>query len=586
MAWIKKFMKKIFYLVFVLVILFAGLSSVTLAAETEVNLTLRNSATIIFSQAIPLQPAGTIEIDGHTVDANSVLAVLNDADILSPDFNISDLQYYDSFGSFYVKCIESSIGNDCDNWQYVIDDNYPTESVDQKILSGGENIYFYFGPQNRIILSDGEITTKETLTVKTKKYDYKNNDWVVRNGITIGITQTNPDDPWSPIEIKTSPVNENGQTIFSEIPRGKYNVGIQEDFYFPTEPLEVKNPPATGGHGSNGESTTTEKQIKPTFNLTKAFDFLVSQQKENGSFGENLYTDWAALALASGNYQDQTIKLIRYFSESKMENLLLTDYERHAMALMSLGLNPYNINGENYIEKITSQFDGKQFGNPNENNDDIFALIVLQNAGYGQDEKIIADDIIFILSKQKENGSWDESVDMTGAGIVALSAFGEDKKVNNALAKAEKFLKQNQQKDGSWGNVSSTAWALGGVIALGEKIKDSTKEYLGGNQDEDGGIKGEDPNSRVWQTAYVLTSLSSKTWNQIMQKFEKPKITPEKLKTAVVTKIPPKISGAQSLKTNALTTTNSTSILPIIEKPENPKKNWFIKFWDKIFSIF
>ena len=48
------------------------------------------------------------------------------------------------------------------------------------------------------------------------------------------------------------------------------------------------------------------------------------------------------------------------------------------MALMSLGLDPYNTNGENYINKIISGFDRKQFGDASVDNDDIFALITLQ----------------------------------------------------------------------------------------------------------------------------------------------------------------------------------------------------------------
>ena len=91
------------------------------------------------------------------------------------------------------------------------------------------------------------------------------------------------------------------------------------------------------------------------------------------------------------------------------------------MALMALGLNPYNINGENYIKKITDSFDGTQYGNIEKDSDDIFALIVLQNAGYEKEEDIIKNTITYILSKQKENGSWNESVDMTGASMQALS---------------------------------------------------------------------------------------------------------------------------------------------------------------------
>ena len=47
-------------------------------------------------------------------------------------------------------------------------------------------------------------------------------------------------------------------------------------------------------------------------------------------------------------------KIIKYFLENKFSGTLVTDYERHAMALMALGLNPYNTNNENYIKKITA----------------------------------------------------------------------------------------------------------------------------------------------------------------------------------------------------------------------------------------
>jgi len=326
--------------------------------------------------------------------------------------------------------------------------------------------------------------------------------------------------------------------------------------------------------------------IKPIFDLKKAFDFLNAQQKENGSFGEDLYTDWTALALASGNSQDQTIKLIKYFGEAKIFGSLLTDYERHAMAIMAIGLNPYNTNGENYIKKITSSFDGKQFGNINEDNDDIFALIVLQNAGFIQTDKIINDDINFILSKQKDDGSWDESVDMTGATLEALAIFSTIPGVGESLEKAKEFLRQNQKDNGGWNNVSSTAWGLEGIVALGGKPENWIKngntplDYLATRQDIDGGIKGEYLQNRIWETAYVVSALSGKTWNQIMQKFEKPEI-PTEIKIAV--KSPKKI-----IKKETLTATTINTIAPSSAptQTEVPKKNWFRNLLDKIFSIF
>jgi len=343
--------------------------------------------------------------------------------------------------------------------------------------------------------------------------------------------------------------------------------------------------------------------VKPTFDLKKAFDFLFTQQKENGSFGEDLYTDWIALALASGNYQDQTIKLIKYFGEYKNENMSLTDSERHAMALMSLGLNPYNTNGKNYIEKIITSFDGIQFGDINEDNDDIFALIVLQNVGYLQDEKIIKNDISFILSKQKEDGSWDGNVDMTGAAIEALAAFSPTPGVGESLAKAREFLRQKQKETGGWNNASSTAWAIEGILALGEKVEDWKKndpaidgasntplDYLATVQDTDGGIKnlstekeGENIQNKIWETAYVASALSGKTWNQIMQKFEK---IEKPIENKIIVNIPKKILKKEMLTATVINTITPPSITTETTQTEIPKKSWFRNFLDKIFSSF
>jgi len=608
----------------IVIILFVGTYNISRAEDgtpeptpepVTISLTIRDGELIIFENAINLQPAGTIELEDssgnlHSLNSQSVLSVVNDADLSDHSWSISDLQYFDSFGAFYLKCIESSVGADCDNWQYAVDGLSPSSSMDQNVLSGGENVYVYFGPQSRVTLSSSSITESDILTVTAQNYDYENNDWEVRTNVTAGLTQPNSSDPFNPIEVATNPVDENGQATFSSIVAGSYNVGIKEDFYFPTEALEVTATlqPSSGGGGSSKTKKSGEvlgTSVKLKFDLKKAFDFLIAQQKENGSFGEDIYTDWTTIALASGNYQGNIIKLVKYFVEFKTENPILTDYERHAMALMALGLNPYNTNGENYIEKITAGFDGKQFGDINEDNEDIFALIVLQNAGFKVDEKMLIDDIAFILSKQKENGSWDESVDMTGAGIEALASISQDEKVKDALEKAKGFLKQNQKATGGWGNVSSTAWAIEGILALKENPEDWKKndpakdgasntpfDYLVANQDTDGGIKGEDIKNRIWETAYVIKAHSDKTWNEIMQKFEKPKDTgrilgasdeikmkevPKKI-IAKVKKDIPKVAPIE----NTATVTNS---LEENNAPQSePKKeNWFIRFLKFIF---
>jgi len=513
--------KKIIPLFVLMVGLFLN-SFIYAQAEGDISLTIRSGENIVFTGIVPLQIEGTTsinDIDGtpHEINTRSVLSVINDADIASADFEISNLTYFSSFGSLYLKCIEHSQGEECDNWQYVVNGETPFVSVDQNILSGGEEIYIYFGLPNRITIDKDIIKTSDQVVATTEAYDYENNIWIARTGVTVGITQPNPNDPWSPIEVLTGGVDENGQAIFSNLLEGTYNVGVKEDFYFPTVSLKVEKEevPSSGGSGggSNSKKEISTPEIKSIFNKKKAYEFLFQNQEENGSWGEDLYTDWVILSIIEDPlHQSEKIKAIKYLSENKVQGEMLTDIERRSMALMAFGLSPYSTNNTNYIEEILGHFDGKQFGDPSIDNDDIFALIVLSNAGFTENDQEISKAIEFILSKQKENGSWDESIDMTSAGMSALSPFKENSLIKEALDRAKEFLLDNQSINGSFGNnVSSTSWTLEGIKSLEEEVADWKKsdntpvDYIAKEQDIDGGIKNEVFKNRIWETAYALS---------------------------------------------------------------------------------
>lgn len=146
-------MKKILVSFLVALVLLAGTNRVTLADGTDVNLTIKNNGALIYSGNIALPPAGTISIndsDGnpHDTNADSVLSIINIADAASSEFNISKLIYYDMFGAFYLKCINVSSSELCDNWQYKVNGDSPSMGMDSKILSGGENVVLYFGDEN------------------------------------------------------------------------------------------------------------------------------------------------------------------------------------------------------------------------------------------------------------------------------------------------------------------------------------------------------------------------------------------------------------------------------------------------------
>lgn len=147
-------MKKYLSSFLIALVLLTGISRFALADAVSVNLTVKNNGEMVYSGSVALPPAGTISINDssgnpHDTNADSVLSVVNTADASSGEFNISNLMYYDAFSAFYLKCINVSGSDLCDNWQYKVNDVSPDVGMDSKILSGGENIVLYFGDENK-----------------------------------------------------------------------------------------------------------------------------------------------------------------------------------------------------------------------------------------------------------------------------------------------------------------------------------------------------------------------------------------------------------------------------------------------------
>lgn len=490
------------------------------------NVLIRIGDNVIYQGPVDLPPAGNVDITDntgavHSVNADSVLGVLYSLDQNNDSFSISNLQYYDSFGAFYLKCITGA-SELCDNWQYVVGGTTPWQSIDQTILTGGESIGIYFGTPYKIVLDQNNIHTTDTLNVTSEKYDYENNVWNPRSGVTVGLTQPDPNNPWSPAEVQTSLVDINGVATFTNITEGNYNVGIKEDYYFPTEALTVTAPIFSGGGGGG-------ILPPPIFNIPNAISYLESMQGSDGSFGDSdMYTDWASIALsANGISNNIKNKILSYMSANNSLSDNLTDNERRAMALLALNKNPYDFEGTNYITPIVNSFDGTQFGDINLINDDIFALIPLANTGYDSNDDIIKKDIAYIISEQNSDGSWGGNVDMTSAGILALENYFTVSGVDSAISLAESYLENSQHTDGGWGNVSATSWVLQAESVLNVNWDNGGKtgnDYLAENQDVDGGaiINTETLQNRIWATSYAIPGALGKTWNEIFNSFPKP----------------------------------------------------------------
>ncbi|MDO8474315.1 MAG: prenyltransferase/squalene oxidase repeat-containing protein [bacterium] len=268
--------------------------------------------------------------------------------------------------------------------------------------------------------------------------------------------------------------------------------------------------------------------------VEEAISFLVVNQQDDGSFGHSLFTDWVAIALGAYNGNSASAfyaknELVQWMKENPIpERSSLTDFERRAMALMALGINPYNGTSTDYIQAILSEFDGQQFGNSNLVNDDVFALLVLLKAGYQEKEKPVASALQFILSLQRENGSWGDA-DMSAAAIQMLDLVSSTKERDQAVEKAKKYLEGKQESTGGFGNVYSTSWVLQAISAMqgnGDSwvIDNRTPEhFLALRQAIDGGLlQLESKENRMWATSYAVPAALGKSWGSILSAFEKP----------------------------------------------------------------
>jgi hypothetical protein len=304
-------------------------------------------------------------------------------------------------------------------------------------------------------------------------------------------------------------------------------VPVEEVETIPEPEPEVVAPSSSGSSGHSHSSSSSP--IKREFSLSNALSFLLINQKVDGSFSGDMYTDWGAVAVAQAGDGAEPLKkkIYNYLLNQNFTANVFMDNERHAMALMALGINPYSGTKINYIEKIVKSFDGQQIGDVSNYNDDIFGLIVFQNAGYTKDDEIISKTISNIISQQSSDGSWG-GVDMTSAGIMALENFEEVDGVKNTITKGFEYLISQQKIDGGFENSFSTSWATQ-ALSLNNSYEEQLNkaiDYLAEQQQDDGGVNiySDLIENRVWATAYVIPAVLKLSWNDILNDFPKQEI--------------------------------------------------------------
>lgn len=568
-------------------------SSDTDASTTPdtIHLTVRDGATVAFSDTVTLPDASSSNVDiiptgtteTHSVAARSLLAILKSIEATVSTFTLSDLKYYSSFGEFIINCITVPAATstpECYQWQDTINGSAPSVGVDQQILNNADSVFVYFGTPRHVTLSTTTIESGQSVTATALSYNPADNTFSPTTGVTIGVTQPNPADPYTPLEIATSTVDSTGQAVFTLAATGTYNVGIKEDYYSPSATLTVIDTPVvsddggSGGGGGGGVSPAPRQ-----FNVPLALAYLSSKQNADGSYNTSVITDWAAIAFAASDPGAAKTKLRNYLLTATPSLTSTTDYERHAMALESLGINPYSGTLTNVISPIVNSFDGKQFGDSSLDNDDIFGVLSLMFAGYSTTDPLLQKDVAFIISKQRPDGSWDESADMTAAAIQAVGPFFTAPGYVQATGKAAGYLASTQNADGGWGNVDSTSWVLNMANAVASQDPSHAPSWtnsfgkgpvdsLAFAQQSDGAVDdiSTSPDTRIWSTSYAVVAAAGQSWDSVLQSFPIP--TPAlggtgmSVNTTTATGTTPSIMSAATSTQNVIV--DATTTVPVI----------------------
>ncbi|MBD3311452.1 MAG: hypothetical protein GF349_03080 [Candidatus Magasanikbacteria bacterium] len=525
-----------------------------------------NLSTTTYSDQI-----NNIEYDLATT--GTVFSALVQADNLSEKFSISNAQYNAEFDSFYIACLEIDENGEnteyCDNWNYVVDDEYPSIGMDKYELNGEENVYVYFSTPWKITTKHNEVEVNSTTTVKTWRYAYNdpNTEWEADPNTMIDISQPNASSTgwWDEnLTVSTTYSNEDGfaELIFSE--PGIYNIKItSSDWTKWSQPVQINvinqtnqtvtstlqtDSATVSTQSTNSYSSTSDNELISNTDIEEAanriLSFLESEQDQSGKIKDGGTSDWSTISFGAADIDSDTIKkegksLIDYVKDRELtetnEINLCAAYPRHILALLAGGIESDDQQIKNLREKIEN--DCYELENDNNYgeigiNDDVFALIALIASGSDtKDNQILTDILNEISDDQTEDGAFTwvgfPSADITGAVINTLIYSKEnDIEIDeNLIDNARQYLKETQLDDGGWGmddsDVLTTSWVMMGINALGEDQldwqTDSGKNpwyVLVQNLNDEGYYESEYYTDEVdwFATKHAVPALLGKSW--------------------------------------------------------------------------
>jgi|GEM_PF-1845547 len=501
--------------------------SISLEIETQTNTLFSNTLTVSACNDIP-EASSTLSVNAKCAVEQSGIA--------------SDWSWNSAYNTFFLNSI-GGVGNDYVNnnyWGWFSNLNYGQTGLSNHALTSGEYLLITLGRNPmKITVSSTSPMVGATTTVSVSESDLDsgwNQVWLPAASSTVSgfgtalTTDSNGNVDFVPTSVAELSLSATkvGYLPAATIVVSPYEnvVAVATSTPVATEPETTT--PSTQSSGGCGGSNSYLSMAR--VDMSSAINYLLSNQNADGSFSSLMLTDWAAIAFASAHQHTDTVAT--YLRSSTPVFSSVTDYERHAMALEALGINPYSGTSVNVIAPIVSALHDGYFGDSNLINDDIFSILPLMKAGYSQNSATVSAIVGYILHAQQSDGSWHGSADMTSATVQVLGVVQTLPDVSSALSRAQQYLVTAQHQDGGFGNEFSTSWAMQAFSALKQSSSamvvggNTPQSYLGKAQQADGGIGAlsSATSTRVWSTAYAVPALAGASWGDILLSFAQPEI--------------------------------------------------------------
>ena len=451
--------------------------------------------------------------DEYTTTSTSVLTALISADKTSDEFDITNLEYYPAYSSFYLHCLAFNNAENtkaCNNWNYVVDGIYPSNiGMDSYNLAGGETVYIYFNNSWKISASTSTFDLGATTTFYTWQYDYADpeNEWLSDPEDKINISVNNPNSTgwWDATTmIATTTSDNSGSVDYLFTSTGTFYTDITADDYSKwSSPITINVTSPTSTEATTPTSTPTQGggDSTPQFNsissakinatVEKILNYIKLQQSNTGEIIDGGTSDW--LMMSFGAHWDNSSKIkngdtsllsfvLGYDFDGYTDLNLCAGYPRHIMALLAGGVNTDHTKVNELKSKMLTECYTDNLYGQDGINDDVFALMALLEFDYSSNDQIVSDLVKTIVNDQTGDGAFTwvgwPGADITGAAINALSSARNHGITvdQSVLDNAKNYLKQNQLADGGWGygtsDILTTSWAMMGINALDESQSD------------------------------------------------------------------------------------------------------------------